>query len=74
MRRRVLRSFGVAQRPVAWGMLVLGVVVAGTVIANIWRVPDKPSALLLALATIYQGFQAVMEVENELDSEASAES
>jgi hypothetical protein len=74
MRRRILRTFGRAQRPVAWSMLAVGLVVASTVIANIWRVPDKPSALLLALATIYQGFQAVMEVENELDSEASAES
>lgn len=72
-RRRALKAFGRSQRIVAWSMLAVGLVVAFSVLASILKVPDKPSALLLALTVIYQGFEAVQEVENELDSEGSVE-
>lgn len=73
MRRRILRAFGRAQRPVAWGLLALGGFVAAGTLAQIWKTPDPLSAVLLALSLIWQGWEAVSEVENEIDSEGSAE-
>ena len=74
LRRRILRAFGRAQRPIAWTLLVLSLIAAISLLVNIWRVPDKPGTLLTVLVLVWQGWEAVAEVENELDSEASAES
>lgn len=52
---------------------MLSLVGAGSLLANIWRVPDKPGALLAILLLVWQGWEAVAEVENELDSEGAAE-
>jgi hypothetical protein len=74
IRSSVLRRFGKLQRPVAWTILAGGAVMFVAVLFDIVRTGDaKLATLLSAVLVINDGFQAVSQVENELDSEASAE-
>lgn len=74
MRRRLLRWFGRAQRPVAWSVLAGGFVSLMLVITNVIATGDAKFATILgALVLMGEGFSSVQEVENELDSEAAAE-
>lgn len=71
---RLARLFGRAQRPVAWTILAGGFVTLVAVIFNVIATGDAKAATILgAVLIINDGVQSVMEVENELDSEASAE-
>ncbi len=70
----MLRAFGRAQRPVAWSVLALAPFVLAGVIADVVQTGDAKLATIIgALILLNDAFASVMEVENELDSEASAQ-
>lgn len=74
IRRRILKAFGRAQRPLAWTLLVLSLAAFVGIVSTLWKVDDPVGAALTAAVLLWQGIESVMEVENELDSEGSAES
>lgn len=69
--KKVLRVFGKAQRPVAWTIFVLSLVAFVSIVSSLWSVQDPVNAGLSSLILVYEGFQAVSAVENELDSEGA---
>lgn len=70
----VLRYFGKLQRPVAWVALVYGVAtLVGTILRLIAEREPRFTAIGVAALVFLEGWSAVAEVENELDSEAAAE-
>lgn len=73
MSRRFLKAFGRAQRPVAWTIMVLSLLVFVSIVSTLWKVPDKPSALLGAFLLLWEGWSAVTDVENAMETEGQAE-
>lgn len=72
--RFILRAFGRLQRPLAWVALGYGVAtLIGTVFRLIAQGEPHFTAIGVAAVVFLEGFAAVAEVENEIDSEASAD-
>lgn len=74
MTRWLLRRFGKAQRPIAWTILIGGLVTFFAVLFDIVVTGEaKVGTLLAAILVINDGFQSAQAVENELDTEGAAE-
>jgi uncharacterized membrane protein len=71
--KAVLRFVGRSQRPVAWVTLLAGIIYFVGVATQVIAAEEPALSLAIALLSIQQGWAAVAEVENELDSEAAAE-
>lgn len=72
-RLAILNVFAKIQRPLAWIMLVGGIITFVGIITNVIATGDtKPAALLAATILMYDGISAAAEVENELDSAGAA--
>jgi hypothetical protein len=72
--RVILRAFGKLQRPLAWFVAVSGLVMFVGVAFKLIAESEPRLTLIVITADFFLGgISAVMEVENELDSEASAE-
>lgn len=74
VKHRALRALGRGQRPVAWVVFFGGIVLFVSVLFNIIQTGNaKWATMLAAICVVQQGWDTVVTVENEIDSEASAE-
>lgn len=68
LRRRLLRLFGVLERPAAWGLLAGGLITFISVITGLIVVGEaKLATLLVAADLVVSGFSAVQEGEDDGD-------
>lgn len=71
--RYVLRAFGIAQRPLAWTVLALSPLVLFGVVADVISTGNaKIATIIVTVAFMFDCIRSVMEVENEVGSEAQA--
>lgn len=71
--RRLLRLFGWLQRPLAWFVALAGLCTFVGVAAQLIAQSEPRLTLLIVSADfLLGGIQAVIEVENELESEGAA--
>lgn len=70
----ILGGFGKVRRPFAWVCLVLGVVLLVGIFTDVIQTGSAKIATVLgALLVFLDGYDKVAEVEQDLDSEASAD-
>jgi hypothetical protein len=74
VKRGLLRALGRGQRPVAWVVFVGAIVLFFSVLFDVISTGDaKWATMLAAICVVQQGWDTVVSVENEIDSEGSAE-
>jgi hypothetical protein len=72
--KRLLRTFGKLQRPLAWIAFAYGLVtLIGTIAQVIAAGEPRFTAVGVAVLIFLEGYSAARDVENELDTEGAAE-